>query len=147
MEVTVDFMPSGWRQSPGWKVKHDDCEHRVDSVRDYRSEFVKHMLDEHGKKVKPETLSIRYLVYGTDVTEMVIQTNETRARAEAADKEHKRVRSETAHALRNTAPEDRPPFPYDFIGQLLDYEQSTITSLLRSPEPRPKPAKTKSKDK
>lgn len=147
MEVTVDFMPSGWRQSPGWKVTHDGCEHRVEDVREYPSKLVQHMDDEHGKKVKPESLTIRYVVYGTDITDMVNETNRARARAELADREHKRIRSQTAHALRNTAPEDRPPFPYGFIGQLLDYEQSTITSLLRTPEPRPKVVGSRTKGK
>jgi hypothetical protein len=148
MEVQVDFMPGGWRQSPGWKIKHDDCEHIVNSVRDYPQGFVKHMLDEHGKRVKPETVRFRYWIYATDITEMVKKANEARAVAENADREHKRLRHETAHAMRNTAPEDRPPFPYEFIGQLLNYEQSSVTSILRDPERRPKaPNKAKSKDK
>ena len=147
MEVTVEFMPSGWRQSPGWRVKHDGCEYRVDDVRDYPEGFVEHMLDEHGKKVKPETVSVRYMIYGTDVTEMVKKTNEARATAEKADREHKQIRYETASAMRNVAPEDRPPVPYGFIGQLLNYEQSSITTILRPPVPRPKVTKTKSKEK
>lgn len=147
MEVTVEFMPSGWRQAPGWKVKHDDCEHRIDDVRGYPEGFTQHMLDEHGKKVKPDSVSVRYVVYGTDITEMVNKTNAARATAERADREHKQLRNETAHAMRNAAPEDRPPFPYPFIGQLLNYEQSSVTAILRSPEPRPKVTKAKSKEK
>lgn len=150
MEVTVEFTPGGWRLSPGWKVKHGDCEHHVTSIREYPQGFVEHMLDEHNKKVKPESLSIRYLVYGQDVTEQATRANEARATAEKADAEHKRIRTEVAQAMRACAPEDRPPFPYEFIGQLLNYEQSSVTTILRNPERRPKSVRattTKTKGK
>jgi hypothetical protein len=147
MEVTAEFTPSGWKQSPGWRIKHDDCEHRVTTVRDYPQAFVEHMLDEHGKKVKPTDVSLHFLVYGTDVTALAKQANDARATAEKADRDHKRIRAEVALSLRNTAPDDRPPFPYDFIGQLLNYEQSSVLSLLRTPVTRPKGRPAKAKDK
>jgi hypothetical protein len=119
----VSFLPGVWKRPARWAIHHDDCVFERNSIEEIKQTVEAHMKEDHD--VSDVVPTFRYQINGIDITDKVEFVHQKRRVAEEADRQHKIARLEFSNMMRDQGA------TMASIGQLLQYQLSTVATFLR----------------